>query len=66
MVNHPNRRQIRLSLSLPELEALVDVVLFAKRQGFHPFTEYAAQHGAGKATVSVAAKVEATWEAMRS
>lgn len=60
MVNHPNRRQVRLSLSVAELQALADLVLFAKQQGYHPMTAYAQAHDPNNGTLSLVTKVYAT------
>ena len=66
MVNHPNRKQIRLSLSVQELDALRDLIQFAERQGYHPLSDYARAHSADRAAPALVAKVNATWEAMQS
>lgn len=66
MVNHPNRKQVRLSLTIQELDALRDLILFAERMGYHPLSDYARSHSLDRATPAVAAKVNATWEALRS
>lgn len=63
MVNHPNRKQVRLSLSYAELKALGDLIEFATRQGYHPFTDYARAQGPSAAT-TVAEKVQATQAAI--
>lgn len=66
MTNHPNRKLVRLSLTVKELDALKDVLLFAHRQGYHPLTEYAARLGHAHDTTSLVDKVNATWNAVRS
>lgn len=66
MINHPNRKQVRLSLSVAELEALRDIIKFAGRLGYHPLSDYARAHSSDRAAPTVASKVEATWEATRS
>lgn len=68
MVNHPNRKQVRLSLSIPELQALRDLIQFAERQGYYPLTDYARAHSLSQERVTQAAvaKVNATWEATQS
>lgn len=55
MVNHPHRAQVRLSLTIDEAEALVDVLNFAKRLGYHPMTEY----GRDNVVMSLVSKAEA-------
>jgi len=66
VANHPHRKQIRLSLTPPELQALADLVLFAKQQGYHPMTEYAQQHDRDNATLRLVVKVYATMKGVLS
>lgn len=68
MSKTPNRRQnlIRFSLTPDELQALADLILFAKTQGYHPMTEYAQKHDPQNASLSLIVKTYATMRAILS
>lgn len=69
MTRLPRRRRenlIRLSLTPAELQALADLVLFAKTQGYHPTTEYAQKHDPANATLSLIVKTYVTMKAVLS
>ena len=61
MANHPNRRQIRLSLTPDEGDALLDLVRFARRLGYHPLTNYVQLLGQDTAIAGLVHKMEAAF-----